>query len=721
MTEGGDGGNPSPLPLVTEYIGGGGSFAHVLYPATLLIPQFKDRTVMVRLPNGSLEKRFADGSKYIFAETDGTGVAGRIFLSSVRDSAGNELTLHYSFLNNPRGVRLDYIIDATGHRMDFYYDYTDLVHRLQVTRVTDPFGRLAIFTYDNGRLVTITDAAQIQSQFTYETDEALRRFPSKTAFIKALTTPYGTTQFDEGVTPNGTAWYVQAADALGGIERVESRMESSIPDTEGEVPTGFGDRNFGLSRLNSFYWDKKAMEAMPGAAAHPALLDYTKAHVYHWLKKADTEEWSGVLAGEKRAGQSRIWYSYKNQTDLSRIGTSSAPAQVARLVDASPGQAAESQISTYGHDNFWDKLTKYTDPLGRITILQYDPNNQIDLLHVRQMGAQGFETLVTLGDYENYRPATLEGTNGRTTSLTFNAHGQPQTALNARAELSTLHYFDDPADVNTPRYGKLKSIVIADGTPSASKSSFTYDGFARLQTATDQVDAYTRYYAYDAIDGNPLQSLDRLTKVTYPDTTYEEITYLHLDPEYHYDRDRRPTHVQRDALRRARFVTDPENRTTEYQYCTCGAIEQLIDAAGHVTTWNRDLLKRPIEKIINSKVVATYTYEPRTSRLAKVTDALGQITSHGYFVDNNLKSITYTGALQPTPNVTFAYDPLFDRLTTASSSTGDIAFTYVPIGSDGALSVQTTMARSRTAPSPTPTTSSIASWAAPSAPARPIK
>jgi len=57
-------------------------------------------------------------------------------------------------------------------------------------------------------------------------------------------------------------------------------------------------------------------------------------------------------------------------------------------------------------------------------------------------------------------------------------------------------------------------------------------------------------------------------------------------------------------------------------------------------------------------------YETSASRLKSKTDALGQVIAYGYAKDNNLLSITYTNARNPTPNVSFTYDPyttaLFD-------------------------------------------------------------
>src|ERR1700751_5796417 len=84
----------------------------------------------------------------------------------------------------------------------------------------------------------------------------------------------------------------------------------------------------------------------------------------------------------------------------------------------------------------------------------------------------------------------------------------------------------------------------------------------------------------------------------------------------------------------------------------------------------------------------TYTYETTTSRLKSVTDALSQVKTYAYASDDRLTGVTYTGAVNPTPNVSFTYDPYFPRLTAMTDGTGTRQYSYVPVGSPGALQLQ---------------------------------
>jgi YD repeat-containing protein len=77
-----------------------------------------------------------------------------------------------------------------------------------------------------------------------------------------------------------------------------------------------------------------------------------------------------------------------------------------------------------------------------------------------------------------------------------------------------------------------------------------------------------------------------------------------------------------------------------------------------------------------------------TSRLKSVTDALGQVKTYSYAKDDLPTGITYTGAVNPTPNVSFTYDLFFPRLTSMTDGTGTTQYAYVPVGSPGALQLQ---------------------------------
>jgi hypothetical protein len=58
-----------------------------------------------------------------------------------------------------------------------------------------------------------------------------------------------------------------------------------------------------------------------------------------------------------------------------------------------------------------------------------------------------------------------------------------------------------------------------------------------------------------------------------------------------------------------------------------------------------------------------------------------------YGVDNPPKAVSYSGAVNPTSNVSHAYDLYFPRLVTMADGAGTTPYSYVPVGSPGALEI----------------------------------
>ena len=196
------------------------------------------------------------------------------------------------------------------------------------------------------------------------------------------------------------------------------------------------------------------------------------------------------------------------------------------------------------------------------------------------------------------------------------------------------------------------------------------DGYGRVRTTTDS-DGYTLTFDYDA--------LDRRTKVTYPDATFEETTYNRLDAEGQRDRLGRWTRTFHDALRRVTAVRDPLGRTTTYDWCTCGSLDKLIDGNGNATRWERDLQGRVTRVIRADGSDAVFTYENTTSRLKEGRDSKLQVTGIQYFADDNWKQITYSNTSVPTPTVSFTYDLVYRRLATMTDANGTTTYTYHPV------------------------------------------
>lgn len=615
------------LPQTLVYTSAGGADTHLFDSGSqtfLADPQ--SHAFLVRTGAASYEKDYPDGSKEIFGLSDGaTAFPRRIFMTQKVDPAGNTITIGYD-----SSFRVTTITDALGQVTTLAYELTG--DPLKITKVTDPFGSSATFDYVGGQLLRITDPVGIQSQFGYTTG---------TDSISSLTTPYGTTTFVTG--QNGTNRWIETTDPLGGKERVEYREHApGIASNDSPVPNASAIQNGGLDTGNTFFWDKRAMLLAPG--------DYTKAVITHWRPDVNGVL-SGSVASKKKPLENRVWYGYADSPG--------SPSQIARVLDDGSTQLYQYEYNSYG------KVTKTTDPIGRSTTFMYGLNN-IDLLEVRQTTGSLDELLASYSYNGQHSPLTATDASGQTTTNTYYSSGQIHTVTNAKQETTTYSY---------DTTGYLQNVV---GAVPGAITSFTYDSFGRLRTTTDS-ENYTVTTDYDAINNDPTKTLNRVAKVTYPDGTYEQTTYDRLDPEWTRDRLGRWSRKFYDALQHVVATQDPLNRIVIFDWCNCGSLDGLTDQNGNPTTWTRDIQGRIIDKIYADNTRIHYTFEATTSRLASTLDAKNQSANYQYFLDNNLKQVSYTNAEIATPTVSYTHDPNYNRIATMTDGTGVTTYGYNPV------------------------------------------
>jgi YD repeat-containing protein len=97
-------------------------------------------------------------------------------------------------------------------------------------------------------------------------------------------------------------------------------------------------------------------------------------------------------------------------------------------------------------------------------------------------------------------------------------------------------------------------------------------------------------------------ALDRPTLVTYPGGTTEQFSYQKqdgtkiLDMTHHKDREGRWTLFGYNALRQKVTTVDPLNRITRFNWCYCGALQDLYDPEGNHTHWDYDIGGRLLKK-----------------------------------------------------------------------------------------------------------------------------
>jgi RHS repeat-associated protein len=681
------------LPI-TRTDGGGGGYSYTYnssqngsYPEQWAGVQLS--RIPLTGPATSYQRLFPDGTVEVYTLSNGATVAPRLmFLTQIIDPAGNMTTLTYDST-----FRLTHVTDAMGRKTVFSYGLA--AAPLLVTKITDPFGRFSQLNYDTSyRLASITDAIGITSTFTYGS-------AAEPDLVTALTTPYGKSTFSDAVPTNDTGESNTRAltltDPLGYTDFVYYYPNYSLipccnppANDPGDLPpTGMPILNNYLQYRNMFYWNRHAF-AYPGAITkNPdgsiATEDITKALLTHWEHDTyDINDTGMVPESIKAPLENRVWMHYPGSTAANIDGTYNRPDYVGRVLDDGTSQVSAATYNlNFTQSTVAGNQLSSTDAEGRTTLFAYASDN-IDLATVQQLTAPStYTTIATFSNYNSqHEPQTYTGADGQVWNYTYNVAGQLATVTDPRRGKTTYNY-DSLGRLSTVQNANLVTVL-----------TLTYDTADRVQTRTDS-EGYQLTYAYD--------KLDRLTKISYPDGTTDLYNYNFqsgtfagtpsLELRKHIDRLGRVTTYGYDADRRLTSVTESletgVTRTTSYDYYEDGTLKDITDANGNVTHWEIDLESRPISKTYafgtGEAEGEIYAYEDTTSRLKSLSDALAQVKSYTYGLDNRLTGITYTNAENTTPDVTFAFDPFFPRLTAMTDGTGTTNYTYTAIGTNGAL------------------------------------
>lgn len=645
---------------ITVHVSGGGTEVSS-YSNGAFGPNDRSFATVVRSDSGSgphtYTRTFPDGSKEVYDSPDNATTPNKVFLTRRIDVRGAILSFTYD-----SQMRLTAVTDAIGRITTLEYALPSNIvpsNAWKVTKVTDPFGRFTTLTYDAAtNLSSITDVIGLTSSFTYGAND----------FIATITTPYGTTGFAKVQGLNSWDRTVTVTDPQGDKEQVQYTEPIDIPGNEPPLPltVNVGGTNVRfvaetgrLQFRNSFYWSKKAMKEAPG--------DTSAARNYRWFTDANYLV-TPVLEAIKEPFESRVWFNYPYDSNLGAdsqqfsyyAGRGAQPEKALRILDDGTPQLTQTYYNPLG------RVTSAVDPLGRTTTFVYDSNN-IDLVEIRQKTGQ--DTSDLLGQF------------------TFNAQHLPLTAKDAAGQMSSFTYYTAPGPYNLPI--QLRTVT----NPKGETTTFDYDGSGHLtsidgplagpsdtisfsygsadlvHTITDS-DGYIVTFDYDA--------MDRPTKITYPDSTFEQFIYDRLDRTISRDRLGRQTQYSFNSLQQLIQVQDALNRIVRYDWCRCGALKSLADPLGRVTSWKHDVQGRPVSKQYADGSKISYIYENNTSRLKQVVDEKGQVTQTEYYADNALKQISYTNAAIATPSVDFVYDSVYGRETSMSDGTGITIYSYNP-------------------------------------------
>ena len=545
-------------------------------------PESKTGAQLVRTSSSSYERRLPDGSKHVYAQSDGASSGSRrVFLSKVVDSTGNAISLEYD-----AQMRLTGLVDAIGQRTQLRYG--DSQKPLLLTGVTDPFGRSSEFAYDaSGRFNSLTDAIGMKSNFEYDA----------TTFIKSMTTPYGVTTFSYG--ENGTTRWLEITDPKGEKERVEySHGAAGIPFTESQVPGGVTSPfNTYISARNTYYWDKATMRAAAG--------DYAQARIKHWVHGNDGNT-TGVLESIKSPLESRVWYSYPGQTWGAGLGTFDKPSYIGRVLPDGATQATWYSYNSAGN------VTQETLPSGLVTTYEYAPN-QIDVLKITRKNGTSPVVIAEFTYNSLHVPLTFKNADGQTTVFTYNGRGQRTSETAPKGELTRYEYDSK---------GYLTTVIAPD---NKARARYTYDAVGRMASRTNAV-GFAETFTYDA--------LNRVTRIDYSDGSKKEYVWDKLDIVTERDQLGRETRYTWDAARQLTGKTNPAGQVLQYNRDPDGRLISVTAPNAPVQTFAYD---RQGRKISESRGNEFTQYEFDTAgRMTRATYPDGNNVMNRYDVANRL-------------------------------------------------------------------------------------
>ena len=609
-----------------------------------------------------------DGSKDIY---------GLIFTNDHHVFLGAYLTEHWNayaqktrlyYLNfNPTNpaVRLQFVVDGDGRTNSIYYVSTNDYSTNLIDHVVDAFGRTNSYAYDGqGHLTNITDVAGISTSLLYDEHD----------WVTNMSTLYGTTSFKftdtADVGPNGRSVLVTQPDGSHHLYLATNNapgIASSYATNEVPSTAPFSNTfdNAQLNLRNSFHWGPRQYANLSTTNISALTTnDFRKASMKHWLysvtnylgsnivgntlslQRDPSPDSSGATEGQK------TWYDYAGKTNAQYEGTQSSPLFVARVLPDGTTQFTRTDRNSFG--SVLTDISTYSVGASvslRTNIFAYAANDVDLLTSTNAVGVQ-----VSSNNYNtNHQVLTNYNALGEATVYTYNT-SQELTSVTRPSGLITTNVYDGNGLLTTT----YDYAVIGGGPVYYRTNSYTYANDLVL-THTDERGLITTS-AYDNLQ-RITNSSDSRGAIAY--------TYDKLDLTKIVDRMGFTSTFGYDSMRRKIAETNALGFTTFYNYCTCGSLDWIQDAAGNYTLFFYDNQARLINTVNPDWFSTTNSYN-LLGQIINSTDSAGATTMNWF--NNQALSITISNALGLVQNTT--YDAL-DRATNTVDANGvSITTTY---------------------------------------------
>jgi len=570
---------------------------------SLGIPVFTSRATTRQLGD---EVRRLNSGNVEYHRRDGSSMTfnstGR--LTSMTDTNNNTVTLSYS------GNNLTSVTDAVGRSLTFTYDGNG-----RITRVSDPLGRNWNYTYSSlGSLSQVRDPLQGVTNYTYTGSGRLTSIIDKRGnTIKEIIYDTVGRVTEQKFADKGAERY---AYTLSG--RIVTGV--LITDSLGRVET---------KRFN----------------ASGYVMDYTDG----LGQRARIERDIGTNLATSMSGPCGCTEGSYEYDDRGNLTKSTDRLGGVRRMEYEP---------------IFNKLTRMTDELGRVTIYAYDSRGNM----ISMTDALGRTTSYTYDGVGQLISITDPLGHGK--QLVYDAQGNITSVKDALNHTTTFEY---------DGVGRLTAVV----DPLGRRATFAYDSLDRITTMTDTAGAATAL-EYDP-NGNVTSfvnalnqrwnsvydSKNRLVSTTDPlgrvmRRTYDKENQLlaSVSPSG------RTTRYAYDPRGLMQSMTTPLGFVTRYEYDNSKNLTTLTDARGNVTTFTYDELFRLSGQRDPLGRRTSYTYDAADNITTRL-DRLGQNTSYIYDALNRPTRIQYADA-----TVNYTYDAAYRLTRIDDTQPGDIEWAY---------------------------------------------
>jgi RHS repeat-associated protein len=609
---------------------------------------------------------YPDGSQDVFGicyrmdsnqvDTNSTAFA---LLTQRIDPAGRTNWLGYekawmtNCIYHSVAFRIRYVVDPDGRTNTFRYD-TNACNVWQLTEIDDPYGRKATFSYGGGLLGSIVDAASNTNSFTYQSDTS--------GWISTVTTLYGTTSFNFYQYPDTNqvdgfferATYVQEPEGAQQLFYFANQYSGlstnaaapSVPGISDFDNGSTGSSSYTLDYRNTLHWDRHQFTALTSAVTNflqngyygirlsnavsvLSTNDLKIASLQHWLLGGDGVSVTESLSSERdpspdSSGQTegaRVWYDYADKPSQ-EVESTDAP-QVTCVARLLPDNS--SQYGRYRYYSgvaplaglVWTNYSSYSLSNGSVgelaTWFQYAANGTDLTVVSNSMGQR-----VMLGYNGNHQVTSVADPLNQTNTLSWDGLTHNLTGLTLSSGQSVGFSLFGFSSTN-------KGLVSA----ISSQPQGRVIGITNYTAGLPKVVHATGTGLPDLWLTNSWDGLNRLVNTAFTDdsTSSNFFTGVHLAGRK--NRLGNWTWLGYDGLEHLISVTDARSNITQLSWCSCGALQSLIDPLSNPTTfyYNNQELLTGIGFADGSSVT---NFFDSIGRMIQTRDGAGRLISYGY-------------------------------------------------------------------------------------------